>query len=874
MRRMPTRAFSGRRRMLMRLLAVLVIAAVVVLCCPATAVQAQATSAVSTKVLGTGDKKREGHHGALLMTGVYPHSVSKVTFLNTTPNHVSEKCWDAGSGVKACATLKPNGNWEVEYGSDGMYPAFPEDSSYLFDGWSSLTTIANLNLVDTSRVKDMSFMFQNCRSLVSLDLSSFNTGNVTNMNSMFAGCGSLTSLHLSSFDTSKVTDMGLMFRNCWSLTLLNVSSFKTTNVRNMDYMFAGCKQLTSLSLAGFDTSSVTDMSEMFSNCHSLQALNLSNFNTSQVTKMDGMLLGCHSLVSLDVSNFNTSSVTDISQMFFECKSLTTLNLSSFNTTSVTHSENALAGLSMLGQLTLGSGFKLRPGTLGLGNPHSPHKPGQRPTNKWRDKFTSREYGPSEIPDHRSHTTTYEAGYVSTTYRYTVVFNRNDGTGFTTKQSLTSGGLQRLQANGFSRAGYIFTGWNTDSNGRGEPYSDGQHVTDLGNHEGAVVTLYAQWKPIPQKPTAQYTVRFDSHDGNAARSQQVTSGTKVAKPSDPRRTGYTFVGWTTDADGKCPYDFGKPVYSSITLHAQWKPIPYLKRLGGFDRYGTMGKIVREAYPQTANTVIVASGENYPDALAASGLAGVLNAPIVLTAPSALSPQAAVELTRLNPRHIIIVGGPEAVSVHVQRQLGRYSRSLERLGGADRYETSYLLYHRGRGSWKTTAIVATGEDYADALSVSSYAYKNRAPVFLSRPDSGLDRRQRAALAGFGRVAVVGGYIAVPPRHTNGLPGCIRLGGPDRYQTSVIFAQWALRNGLGMDGVVFARGGDFPDALVAGPLAGRNGAVILLTETRYSPSIHYARYRFAGKVSKAYVVGGPQAVSQDAASAIAAALGVRQL
>ncbi|WP_172145816.1 cell wall-binding repeat-containing protein [Bifidobacterium panos] len=760
----------------------------------------------------------------------------------------------------------------MEYSADGMYPAFPEDSSYLFNGWSSLAAIVHLDRVNTSNVKDMSFMFAGCTSLASLDLWNFNTVKVTNLSNMFDGCKSLTSLNLSSFNTSKVTDMEFMFRGCELLMSLNLQNFNTFSVENMSYMFAGCKQLSSLGLLRFNTSSVADMSEMFSDCRSLTSLNLSSFDTSLVEKMDGMFRGCHSLVSLNLSNFSTPNVTDISQMFFECKQLSSLNLASFNTARMTDFENALAGLSKLERLTLGAGFKLPLGGLGLGKPHSPHKPGHQATHRWRDESTGKEYDPFGIPT--SYAATYVAGYDATTYSYRVKFDRNDGTGVTTEQLFTSGSTQALRTNNFTRTDYKFTGWNTQSDGRGKSYSDGQDVKDLGKNDGAVVTLYAQWQPIPKKPATKYTVQFDTHGGSTVPSQQVTSGTKASRPSDPRRTGYTFVGWTADAAGRQRYNFDSLVHRPITLHAQWKPIPQLKRLGGPGRYDTMSRIVRESHPQTVSTVIVASGENYPDALAASGLAGALNASIVLTTPSSLSPQAAAELGRLKPKRIIIAGGPQAVSKHVQWQLSKYARAVERHGGADRYETAYMLYQRGRGLWKATAIMATGEDYADALSVSSYAYKCKAPVFLSNPHSGLRHHHRAALTKFRKVAVVGGHTAVPPKHTNGLPGCIRLGGPDRYQTSVIFAQWALRNGLGANGAVFAKGSDFPDALVAGPLAGRNGAPILLVESRYSASVHFARYQFGGKVSTAYVVGGTQAVSLDTASAIAAALRVRQL
>ena len=87
----------------------------------------------------------------------------------------------------------------------------------------------------------MAGMFSYCKSLTSLNLSSFNTSNVTKMNTMFFSCKSLTSLNLSNFDTSKVTDMNDMFALCPSLKTITVSS-TTWNLEKADTktMFRGC----------------------------------------------------------------------------------------------------------------------------------------------------------------------------------------------------------------------------------------------------------------------------------------------------------------------------------------------------------------------------------------------------------------------------------------------------------------------------------------------------------------------------------------------------------------------------------------------------------------------------------------------------------
>ena len=208
------------------------------------------------------------------------------------------------------------------------------DMSMMFDGCSSLTSL-DLSNFNTSKVTDMGYMLFDCSSLTSLDLSSFNTSKVANMNFMLFGCSSLTSLDLSSFNTSKATNMYVMFSECSSLTSLNLSSFNTAKVTDMSMMFDGCSSLTNLDLSNFNTSNVTTMSGMFSRCLSLTGLNLSSFNTSNVIDMSSMFYNCSSLASLDLSNFNTSNVTNIKGMFYKCSSLTSLDLSTFDTSKIT-----------------------------------------------------------------------------------------------------------------------------------------------------------------------------------------------------------------------------------------------------------------------------------------------------------------------------------------------------------------------------------------------------------------------------------------------------------------------------------------------------------------------------------------------------------
>jgi surface protein len=205
-----------------------------------------------------------------------------------------------------------------------------------FCGCTELTTIEGIEYLNTENVTNMNGMFQNCRSLTTLDLSRFDTKNVTDMRGMFYACSALTTLDLSRFDTKNVTNISYMFYGCSALTTLDISNFNTQNVTDMSGIFWDCAALTTLDVSHFDTQNVTKMDGMFCNCYALTTLDVSNFDTKNVTNMSGMFSSCYALTTLDIANFDTQNVTDMNYMFNGCRALTTLDVSNFDTQNVTY----------------------------------------------------------------------------------------------------------------------------------------------------------------------------------------------------------------------------------------------------------------------------------------------------------------------------------------------------------------------------------------------------------------------------------------------------------------------------------------------------------------------------------------------------------
>ena len=245
------------------------------------------------------------------------------------------------------------------------YHAEPEkvylntNSSMIFFSGESEQKIKNileldLSNFDTSKVANMSHMFNGMRNLTTLNLSNFNTSNVTDMGGMFFNMTNLTTLNLSNFDTSEVTNMGSMFYGISNLTTLNLSNFNTSQVTIMGGMFYGMSNLTTLNLSNFNTSKTTDMRSMFNGMTNLASLNISSFNTENVENMSGMFSQAQKIEHLDLSHFRTDKVTNMGSMFYQMSALKTINLSHFNTANVTDMSSMFSMDDNLTELDLSS----------------------------------------------------------------------------------------------------------------------------------------------------------------------------------------------------------------------------------------------------------------------------------------------------------------------------------------------------------------------------------------------------------------------------------------------------------------------------------------------------------------------------------------
>jgi putative cell wall-binding protein len=154
-----------------------------------------------------------------------------------------------------------------------------------------------------------------------------------------------------------------------------------------------------------------------------------------------------------------------------------------------------------------------------------------------------------------------------------------------------------------------------------------------------------------------------------------------------------------------------------------------RVFGANRYATAAAISQRAFPTGADTVYVASGANFPDALSGGAAAAASGAPLLLVSPTSVPAATAAELTRLNPSRIVLLGGTAAVDASTASALGAFG-TVERVSGANRYETSAAVSRTAFADAPAggTVYLASGLNFPDALSAASVAGLQGAPLLI--------------------------------------------------------------------------------------------------------------------------------------------------
>ncbi|KIL43783.1 cell wall-binding repeat-containing protein [Jeotgalibacillus campisalis] len=281
-----------------------------------------------------------------------------------------------------------------------------------------------------------------------------------------------------------------------------------------------------------------------------------------------------------------------------------------------------------------------------------------------------------------------------------------------------------------------------------------------------------------------------------------------------------------------------------------------RLEGVNRYETAAAISAEGWQDGAETVVLARGDEFPDALVGTPLAKSLDAPILLTRTNKLGDETLAEIERLGASKAVLLGGKGAISTDVKEALEKKGLTVERIAGETRYDTAVKVAEKMDAA-TSRAFVVDGSDFADALSISTYAAEKGHPILLTRQSS-LSEETYSEIKKYKEAIVIGGRGAVSGKVFGKLPNKLktRIGGDNRYDTAAHIADYFQ---LESDHLAVAAGYDFADALTGSAYAVKTDSLLVLTRKDSLPSETVSIIQ-SREFKTSVIFGGKGAVSEE--------------
>jgi putative cell wall-binding protein len=406
---------------------------------------------------------------------------------------------------------------------------------------------------------------------------------------------------------------------------------------------------------------------------------------------------------------------------------------------------------------------------------------------------------------------------------------------------------------------------------------GAPVAPTATSSSGIVAL--DWPDSPEDDVTSYRVyRSDSTGGAERRIGEVA--------------GSSFT--DTGVENGVTYRYRVSAVDHLDHESQASPsvsvIPWadnvVSRTAGADRYQTAIAIADAHFdPADVETVVLATGEDFADALAASGLAGAYDAPLLLVRRGQVPSEVFARMDAYpNLQHVFIVGGTGVISEWVQAAFAqRYGENgvwgptgvlVQRFAGPTRYETAAAValqvFRATDGQSAERVLVARGDVFADALAIAPIAYATERPVLLVTPNTlpgpvvtlVRDLRVKEAVIAGGPGAVSGGAQAQLDAllAANGGAPSERWYGADRYATASAIARGGIGRGwVEPTFVGTATGSNFPDALGGGVATGAEGGVLTLTApTALSPDAARFVSDHSALIERLEVFGGAGAVA----------------
>ena len=274
----------------------------------------------------------------------------------------------------------------------------------------------------------------------------------------------------------------------------------------------------------------------------------------------------------------------------------------------------------------------------------------------------------------------------------------------------------------------------------------------------------------------------------------------------------------------------------------------ERVAGKSRINTAVEVSKKYYNK-ADTVIVANYEKFADSLSASALSKALKAPILLVKKDQLDSVVAQEIKRLGAKNVIVIGGKLSVD-KAKNSLSQYN--VQTIAGSNRYETSAKIAQeviKLTGTKK--AVVASGENFADALTVAPLANKNNMPILLVQQNN-IPKATQEVLKQMDEVLVVGGELTISKEVANKLPNATRIAGANRYDTAKKIYEHGFKDSKEVN---IANGTTAADSLVIGSI----DCPILLVESNEIPEATKEAFK-ESKFEKVNVFGGEISIGES--------------
>ncbi|WP_226678979.1 cell wall-binding repeat-containing protein [Mesobacillus jeotgali] len=280
----------------------------------------------------------------------------------------------------------------------------------------------------------------------------------------------------------------------------------------------------------------------------------------------------------------------------------------------------------------------------------------------------------------------------------------------------------------------------------------------------------------------------------------------------------------------------------------------ERISGMDRYEVAVNVSKRGW-SSADTVFISNYNAFADALSAAPLAFKYNSPILITANTQLNLLTKQELIRLKAKNVVVIGGINSIPDKIVTELKSLGLNVRRIDGKDRFEVSKNIANElGTTS---TAILANGFKFPDALAVAPYAAKNGYPILLTRADQLPEEISKIIkVKSIKSMIVVGGELSISNDVLKQLPPRERIGGKDRYEVAVNIT----RNFYPSTTTVYmATGLSFADALTGSVLAAKESNSLILTTKDALPD-SVSSLLSERSMDSYFILGGVNSVSNN--------------